>query len=43
MTNGQSSNVTVPEARAALTGFVVHHMGHQLKSYDFMRQIGLDA
>ncbi|MBR2980116.1 MAG: DNA repair protein RecO [Myxococcaceae bacterium] len=31
------------EARAALTGFVVHHMGHQLKSYDFMRQIGLDA
>ncbi|MDR0966503.1 MAG: DNA repair protein RecO [Myxococcales bacterium] len=31
------------EARAALTGFVVHHMGHRLKSYDFMRDIGLDA
>lgn len=31
------------EARAALTGFVVHHMGHRLKSYDFMRQVGLEA
>ncbi len=31
------------EARAAITGFVVHHMGHRLKSYDFMQQIGLDA
>lgn len=31
------------EARVALTGFVVHHMGHRLKSYDFMREIGLDA
>ena len=31
------------EARAALTGFVVHHMGHPLKSYEFMREIGLEA
>lgn len=31
------------EAREALTGYVVHLMGRRLKSYEFMRQIGLEA
>ena len=31
------------EARKTLTGYVVHHMGHRLKSYDFMQCIGLEA
>lgn len=31
------------EARKTLTGYVVHHMGHRLKSYDFMRCIGLET
>lgn len=47
-TGGAEQGLSAPawvraEARAALTGFVVHHMGHRLKSYDFMRQIGLEA
>ena len=31
------------EARETLTGYVVHLMGRRLKSYEFMRQIGLEA
>ena len=31
------------EARAALSGFVAHHLGRRLKSYEFMRQMGVEA
>lgn len=34
---------TRAEAREVLTTYVVHHTGRRLKSYEFMRQIGLEA
>ncbi|MGI5861760.1 MAG: DNA repair protein RecO [Myxococcales bacterium] len=31
------------EARAVLSGFVAHHLGRRLKSYEFMREMGIEA